>query len=74
MNLQIGGKDGSRMFPLSSLDSISEKQKEGKMKREKETKLRMLAIAALMVALDMIHVHKHTKSWALEIILITDGE
>ncbi|WRT66986.1 uncharacterized protein IL334_003952 [Kwoniella shivajii] len=31
-------------------------------------------VSALMVALDMIHVHKHTKSWALEVILITDGE
>ncbi|EIW69540.1 hypothetical protein M231_07455 [Tremella mesenterica] len=31
-------------------------------------------ISALMVALDMIQVHKHTKSWALEVILITDGE
>lgn len=27
-----------------------------------------------MVALDMIHIHKHTKSWALEIVLVTDGE
>lgn len=27
-----------------------------------------------MVALDMIHVHKHTKSWALEVVLVTDGE
>lgn len=33
-----------------------------------------VAISALMVALDMIHIHKHTKSWALEIVLITDGE
>jgi ATP-dependent DNA helicase 2 subunit 2 len=32
------------------------------------------AVSALMVALDMIHVHKHTKSWALEVVLITDGE
>ncbi|WWD15786.1 hypothetical protein CI109_100210 [Kwoniella shandongensis] len=31
-------------------------------------------VSALMVALDMIHVHKHTKSWALEVVLITDGE
>jgi ATP-dependent DNA helicase 2 subunit 2 len=33
----------------------------------------MIAVSAVMVALDMIHTHKHTKSWALEIILITDG-
>jgi len=26
-----------------------------------------------MVALDMIHTHKHTKSWALEVVLVTDG-
>ncbi len=32
-----------------------------------------LAVSALMVGLDMIHIHKHTKSWALEIVLITDG-
>ncbi|WWC61275.1 uncharacterized protein I303_103856 [Kwoniella dejecticola CBS 10117] len=31
-------------------------------------------VSALMVALDMIHIHKHTKSWALEVVLITDGE
>ncbi|KAL7422191.1 ATP-dependent DNA helicase yku80 [Cryptotrichosporon argae] len=31
-------------------------------------------VSALMVALDMIHVHKHSKSWSLEIVLITDGE
>ncbi|OCF38430.1 hypothetical protein I317_07796 [Kwoniella heveanensis CBS 569] len=31
-------------------------------------------ISALMVALDMVHTHKHTKSWALEVVLITDGE
>ena len=31
------------------------------------------AVSALMVALDMIHTHKHTKSWALEVVLITDG-
>ncbi|WWD01563.1 hypothetical protein V866_008508 [Kwoniella sp. B9012] len=31
-------------------------------------------VSALMVALDMIHTHKHTKSWALEVVLITDGE
>lgn len=22
----------------------------------------------------MIHIHKHTKSWALEVVLVTDGE
>ena len=27
-----------------------------------------------MVALDMIQTHTHTKSWALEVVLITDGE
>jgi len=27
-----------------------------------------------MVALDMIQTHQHTKSWALEVVLITDGE
>ncbi|WVR05055.1 hypothetical protein IAU60_002067 [Kwoniella sp. DSM 27419] len=31
-------------------------------------------VSALTVALDMIHTHKHTKSWALEVVLITDGE
>nr|XP_019042867.1 hypothetical protein I302_08576 [Kwoniella bestiolae CBS 10118]OCF21797.1 hypothetical protein I302_08576 [Kwoniella bestiolae CBS 10118] len=31
-------------------------------------------VSALMVALDMIHTHKHTKSWALEVVLITDGK
>jgi ATP-dependent DNA helicase 2 subunit 2 len=33
----------------------------------------MTAVSALMVALDMIFTHKHTKSWALEVMLITDG-
>jgi hypothetical protein len=32
------------------------------------------AISAVMVALDMIQTHKHTKSWSLEIVLITDGK
>jgi ATP-dependent DNA helicase 2 subunit 2 len=27
-----------------------------------------------MVALDMIQTHQHTKSWALEVVLVTDGE
>lgn len=27
-----------------------------------------------MVALDMIEQHKHTKRWAIEIRLVTDGE
>ncbi|KAL1411229.1 ATP-dependent DNA helicase yku80 [Vanrija albida] len=31
-------------------------------------------ISALVVALDMIQMHKHTKAWSLEIVLITDGE
>ncbi|ORX39724.1 SPOC like C-terminal domain-containing protein [Kockovaella imperatae] len=31
-------------------------------------------VSALMVALDMVHTHKHTKSWALEVVLVTDGE
>ncbi|CAD6581135.1 MAG: ATP-dependent DNA helicase II subunit 2 [Tremellales sp. Tagirdzhanova-0007] len=31
-------------------------------------------VSAMMVALDMIHTHKHTKSWTLEVVLITDGE
>jgi len=31
-------------------------------------------VSAMMVALDMIHTHKHTKSWALKVVLITDGK
>ncbi|KAK4688057.1 ATP-dependent DNA helicase 2 subunit 2, partial [Tremellales sp. Uapishka_1] len=31
-------------------------------------------VSALMVALDMIHTHKHSKAWTLEVVLITDGE
>jgi hypothetical protein len=31
-------------------------------------------ISGLMVALDMVQIHKHTKSWSLEIVLITDGQ
>lgn len=27
-----------------------------------------------MVAIDMIEQHKHTKRWAIEIRLVTDGE
>ena len=27
----------------------------------------------MMVALDMIHTHKHTKSWMLEVVLITES-
>jgi ATP-dependent DNA helicase 2 subunit 2 len=34
----------------------------------------IIAVSALMVALDMVATHKHTKSWSLEIVLITDGE
>lgn len=32
------------------------------------------ALSGLMVALDMIEQHKHTKAWSLEIVLVTDGE
>lgn len=35
--------------------------------------LKRTAVSALMVALDMLHTHKHTKMWALEVVLITDG-
>ncbi|GMK57801.1 hypothetical protein CspeluHIS016_0406350 [Cutaneotrichosporon spelunceum] len=31
-------------------------------------------VGALMVALDMIEQHKHTKRWSIEIRLVTDGE
>ncbi|BEJ02117.1 hypothetical protein CcaverHIS631_0607990 [Cutaneotrichosporon cavernicola] len=31
-------------------------------------------VGALMVALDMIEQHKHTKRWSIEIKLVTDGE
>lgn len=34
----------------------------------------LVAISGLMVALDMIRTHKHSKSWTLEIVLVTDGE
>lgn len=39
-----------------------------------QIELNRSAVSALMVALDMISQHKHTKSWSLEVILITDGE
>ncbi len=45
-----------------------------KGRSEKERADVKAAVSGLMVALDMIHTHKHTKSWALEVILITDGE
>lgn len=32
------------------------------------------ALSGLMVALDMIEQHKHTKAWSLEVVLVTDGE
>ncbi|CAK9782753.1 SPOC domain-like protein [Cutaneotrichosporon oleaginosum] len=31
-------------------------------------------VSALMVALDMVEHHKHTKRWTIEIKLVTDGE
>jgi ATP-dependent DNA helicase 2 subunit 2 len=31
-------------------------------------------VEALLVALDMIQNHKHSKMWTLDIVLLTDGE
>lgn len=60
MNLEVGETEGNRKWaPRTSGDG---------------TITHFSAVSALMVALDMIHIHKHTKSWALEIVLITDGE
>lgn len=60
MNLEVGEHEGNRQ---SSIDQLSRK-----------LLAHVTAVSALMVALDMIHTHKHSKAWALEIVLITDGE
>ena len=67
MNLRIGEVDGNRTSSKHTLNLLNPDETIG-------GKLTEVAVSALMVALDMIHVHKHTKSWALEVVLLTDGE
>lgn len=59
MNLPVGEAEGNRSYQyLECPERCADRS----------------AVSALMVALDMIHIHKHTKSWALEVVLVTDGE
>ncbi|ORY22765.1 SPOC like C-terminal domain-containing protein [Naematelia encephala] len=60
INLQIGEHQGNRESTITG--SLV------------EPLILHVAVSALMVALDMVHTHKHSKSWALEVVLITDGE
>lgn len=64
MNLQVGNVEGNRESSLVTHGTAI----------IHPPSLTQPAVSALMVALDMIHVHKHTKSWALEVMLLTDGE
>jgi ATP-dependent DNA helicase 2 subunit 2 len=67
MNLEVGEHEGNRELPRSCFLG-------GFSSSTQADPPPSIAVSAVMVALDMIQTHKHTKSWSLEIVLITDGK